>query len=40
MDFYTMLLDMSIIVRRKIEQTKGEFITLQSPKSRLILELN
>nr|MDO8133298.1 VOC family protein [Candidatus Njordarchaeum guaymaensis] len=39
-DFYTKLLGMSILGRSKIEQTKGEVVTLQSEGSRFILELN
>jgi lactoylglutathione lyase len=39
-DFYTKLLDMKLIDRSKIEQTKGETIVLQSPENGFILELN
>jgi lactoylglutathione lyase len=39
-DFYTKLLGMKVAGRSKIEQTKGETISLQSPESGCILELN
>jgi lactoylglutathione lyase len=39
-DFYTKLLDMKVTGRSKIEQTKGETITLESEEGGFILELN
>jgi len=39
-DFYTKLLGMKIIGRSKVEQTKGENVSLQSEEGGFILELN
>jgi len=39
-DFYTKLLDMKVINRGKIEQTKGETVALQSQEGGFVLELN
>jgi lactoylglutathione lyase len=39
-DFYTKLLDMKVINRGKIEQTKGETVALQSEDGGFVLELN
>jgi len=39
-DFYTKLLGMKIASRGKNEQTKGEYIALQSEEGGFILELN
>jgi lactoylglutathione lyase len=39
-NFYTKLLGMNLLNRSKIEQTKGETVTLQSEKGGPILELN
>lgn len=39
-DFYTKLLGMKVAGRCKIEQTKGETVTLQSEEGGFILELN
>jgi len=39
-DFYTKLLDMKVKSRTKIEQTKGETVSLESDEGGFILELN
>jgi lactoylglutathione lyase len=39
-DFYTKVLDMKIKGRGKIDQTKGETVSLESEKEGFILELN
>ena len=39
-DFYTKLLGMKLVSRGKNEQTKGEYIALQSGEGGFILELN
>jgi len=39
-DFYTKLLGMKLVSRGKNEQTKGEYIALQSEEGGFILELN
>jgi lactoylglutathione lyase len=39
-DFYTKLLGMEVTGRGKIEQTKGETVSLQSGKDSFVLELN
>lgn len=39
-DFYTKLLGMKVVNRSKIEQTKGEVVSLESENSGFILELN
>ena len=39
-DFYTKILDMQLVGRSKIEQTKGETVGLQSEKDGFVLELN
>ena len=39
-DFYTKLLGMKIVSRGKNEQTKGEYIAMQSEEGGFILELN
>jgi lactoylglutathione lyase len=39
-DFYTKLLGMKVTGRGKIEQTKGETVSLQSGKDSFVLELN
>lgn len=39
-DFYTRLLGLKIAGRGKVEQTKGETVSLQSEKDGFILELN
>ena len=39
-DFYTKLLGMTVTGRCKIEQTKGETVSLQNEKDSFILELN
>jgi lactoylglutathione lyase len=39
-DFYTKLLGMKVTGRSKIEQTKGEAVSLESEKGGFILELN
>jgi lactoylglutathione lyase len=39
-DFYTKLLGMKVTGRGKIEQTKGETVSLQSEKDSFVLELN
>jgi len=39
-DFYTKLLGMKLVSRGKNEQTKGEYVALQSEEVGFILELN
>jgi len=39
-DFYTKLLGMKVVGRGRIEQTKGETVSLESEKGGFILELN
>jgi lactoylglutathione lyase len=39
-DFYTKLLGMKLVSRGKNEQTKGEYVALQSEEGGFILELN
>jgi len=39
-DFYTKLLGMKIVNRGKVEQAKGEVVSLESEKGGFILELN
>jgi lactoylglutathione lyase len=39
-DFYTKLLGMKVVSRGKNEQTKGEYVALQSEDGGFILELN
>ena len=39
-DFYVKLLDMKIVGRGKLEETKGEWVELASEKDGIILELN
>jgi len=39
-DFYTKLLDMKIVGRGKLEQTKGEWVELASEENGFTLELN
>ncbi len=39
-DFYTKILGMKVAGRGKVEQTKGETVSLESEKGGLILELN
>jgi len=39
-DFYTNILGMKVVGRGKVEQTKGETVSLQSEKEGFILELN
>ncbi|MCJ7425478.1 VOC family protein [Candidatus Bathyarchaeota archaeon] len=39
-DFYTKLLGMQVTGKGKIEQTKGETVSLQSEKDSFVLELN
>jgi len=39
-DFYTNILGMKIVGRGKVEQTKGETVSLQSEKEGFTLELN
>ena len=39
-DFYTKLLGMKLVSRGKNEQTKGEYVALQSEDGGFILELN
>jgi lactoylglutathione lyase len=39
-DFYTKVLDMKVKGRGKIDQTKGETVSLESEKEGFILELN
>ena len=38
--FYTRLLDMTVVSRFRMEQTKGEIVNLQSEGGTFILELN
>jgi lactoylglutathione lyase len=39
-DFYTKLLGMKLVSRGKNEQTKGEYVAMQSEEGGFILELN
>jgi len=39
-DFYTKLLGMKVVSRGKNEQTKGEYVAMQSEEGGFILELN
>ena len=39
-DFYTKLLGMKVVGRGKNEQTRGEYVAMQSEKGGFILELN
>lgn len=39
-DFYTKLLDMKVVYKHQIEQTKGKIVNLESENSNFVLELN